>query len=264
MPLPQALRSSLWGLMREEKIEGLQINILMTMEEVICVHKQKGIELAAADICLLNTLIQSQSSLLTSEIWYPICLPGVCFDERVFCYINFLSDQLIHIMVSDEANIFADLSEASKRLKERIVSSGLLDRITLGCSKELINDPTLEKSPFLEHFFFRAPSPDENGLDQMVMSQGAYFGQNAQEVADYFGFYGELQKHYVSHRGSKKEKMHFQPVGRLTGGYCEEGGVVIFFIGSPLAELEDCRLVALSLSRYVREEETSLWLQKIV
>ncbi len=91
------------------------------MEEVVCIHKQKGIDLTTYDIFLLNILIQSQSSLFASEIWYPICLPGVCFEDRVFCYINFLTDQLIHIMVADEAGIFGELSSASKRLKEKIV-----------------------------------------------------------------------------------------------------------------------------------------------
>ena len=78
----------------------------MTMGEVVCIHKQKGIDLSSYDIFLLNTLIQSQSSLFASEIWYPICLPGVCLEERVFCYINFITDQFIHIMVADEAGIF--------------------------------------------------------------------------------------------------------------------------------------------------------------
>jgi hypothetical protein len=89
----------------------------MTMGELIAIHKQKGIDLSTYDLFLFQTLIQSQSSLFKSEIWYPICLPGVSFEERVFCYINFLTDQIIHIMVSDEAQIFPELSESSKRLK---------------------------------------------------------------------------------------------------------------------------------------------------
>lgn len=92
----------------------------MTMNEVIHLHKQKGIDLTVYDIFLFNTLIQSQSSL-RSEIWYPICMPGVILDSRVFCYISFLSDHVIHIMVSDEASIFPDLSKASKALRERLV-----------------------------------------------------------------------------------------------------------------------------------------------
>lgn len=66
MPLPSQLKSTLGSMLREEKIEGLQISILMTMSEVVYIHKQKGIELTTYDIFLLNTLIQSQSSLFSS------------------------------------------------------------------------------------------------------------------------------------------------------------------------------------------------------
>ena len=79
MPLPSSARIQIYGFLKEEKIEGLQINIVMTMSEVVCIYKQKDIDLTQSDIFLLNTLIQSQSSFFSSEIWYPICLPGVFF-----------------------------------------------------------------------------------------------------------------------------------------------------------------------------------------
>lgn len=107
------------------------------------------------------------------------------------------------------------------------------------------------------------PAYDETGLDQMLMSQGAYFGQNSTEILELSPLYGELHQHYVSHK-RKKEKYHLQPLGEFMGGYCEEGPVVIFFIGTALAEMEDCRQIGSALSRFVREEEANLWLQKIV
>ncbi len=46
-------------------------------------------------------------------------------------------------MVSDEAQIFPELSEASKRLREKITERTLIDRINLSVAKEIITDPTL-------------------------------------------------------------------------------------------------------------------------
>lgn len=46
-------------------------------------------------------------------------------------------------MVSDEAGIFPQLSEASKRLRDKLANSALLERINLASAKELISDPTL-------------------------------------------------------------------------------------------------------------------------
>ena len=47
--------------------------------------------------------------------------------------------------------------------------------------------------------------------------------------------YGELLQHYATHRTGKKEKVHIQPLGQLVGGYCEESGVVVFFLGAGLS-----------------------------
>ena len=54
-----------------------------------------------------------------------------------------------------------------------------IDRIDLSSSRELISDPTLDKSSFLKHFICRYASQDENVLGQMVMSNGCYFGVNS-------------------------------------------------------------------------------------
>lgn len=53
-------------------------------------------------------------------------------------------------------------------------------------------------------------------------------------------------------------------MGEYVGGYCEESNVAIFFIAGGLAELEDCRVIGVALSRYVKEEEGNLWLHKFV
>ena len=58
--------------------------------------------------------------------------------------------------------------------------------------------------------------------------------------------------------------MHVQPLGDYYGGYCEEGGVAIFFIGSGLCELEDCRQMGAMLSRFVKEEDGNLWIHRFV
>lgn len=63
-------------------------------------------------------------------------------------------------MVSDEAGIFPQLSEASKRLRDKLTNSVLLERINLASTKELISDPTLEKSPYLKHFACRYAPTD--------------------------------------------------------------------------------------------------------
>ena len=102
-----------------------------------------------------------------------------------------------------------------------MVESKLIERIDLSSNRLLIADPTLDKSIFLKHFVLRYSSQDENVLDQMVMSSGRYFGVNSEEINQYMPLYGDLHKHYTTHKTGKKEKVHVQPLDNFMGGYCE-------------------------------------------
>lgn len=190
----------------------------MSMHEVIQIHRQKGVDLTAPDIFLFNNLLQSQPSL-RSEVWYPICLPGVSIDDRVFCYINFLTDYVIHIMVSDEASIFQELSKASRDLKERCIEQGIFEQIHAAAGKSLSADSNL-KLGALKHFLFRQNN-DKNGLPQMVMSSGNYFGQNEKDVREYLRYYAELERILLTRQQGKREKVQIQQIGEYMGGFQE-------------------------------------------
>lgn len=64
-------------------------------------------------------------------------------ESRVFCYINFISEELIHVMVADQADIFPELSEASRRLAQRCRELGITERVHTLSKKDLISDPSL-------------------------------------------------------------------------------------------------------------------------
>lgn len=39
----------------------------------------------------------------------------------IFCYLNFIGDnELIHVMISDESDIFPELSEINKEVKHKL------------------------------------------------------------------------------------------------------------------------------------------------
>lgn len=83
------------------------MSILMTMNSVVGISKQKAIDVAVKDIFLFFVLLQAQSTLSKSENWFPICLPGIEAESMVFCYLNFIDTELVHIMISDESDIFS-------------------------------------------------------------------------------------------------------------------------------------------------------------
>lgn len=71
------------------------------MNGIISVSKKKGIEAENKDIFLFYNLLHSQSSLSKSENWFPICLPGIEAESLIFCYINYIGREVVHIMVAD-------------------------------------------------------------------------------------------------------------------------------------------------------------------
>ena len=75
--------------------------MILTMNSVVAISKRKNIDLEIRDIFLFFNLLQSQSTLSKSENWFPICLPGIEPDSVIFCYINFLKEEIIHIMIAD-------------------------------------------------------------------------------------------------------------------------------------------------------------------
>ena len=82
----------------------------MTMNTVVSISKKKSLDMSIKDIFLFFNLLQGQSTLSKSENWFPICLPGIDPESLVFCYLNFVSADLIHVMISDESDIFPRLS----------------------------------------------------------------------------------------------------------------------------------------------------------
>ena len=64
---------------------------MLTSTHIISLYKSKLIEIHPQDILLLMNLLQSNTSLKSSENWIPICLPGISPDGVVYSYIYYLS-----------------------------------------------------------------------------------------------------------------------------------------------------------------------------
>ncbi len=61
----------------------------------------------------------------------------------VFCYLNFITPELIHVIISDESDKFPELSQISKTLKYEIESnSGVLNAIKISLQSSIKTDPS--------------------------------------------------------------------------------------------------------------------------
>lgn len=101
----------------------------------------------------------------------------------------------------------------------------------------------------------------------MVMSRGQYFGDNCFfdpefEFGEYYNIYGQLYEHLLTVKHYRKEKLHVQSFAKYVGGYYEEGSTCILFIISRLGDLEEAKSVIFSILKFMKEEETSLFIAK--
>jgi len=78
-------------------------------------------------------------------------------------------------MISDESDIFPQMSEINKEIKQKLLSADLITKINASNCRDLIEDPSLDKSLVLKHFVVRNQT-----YEQMVMSKGQYFGDNCE------------------------------------------------------------------------------------
>lgn len=76
----------------------------------------------------------------------------------IFCYLNFIDKEIIHVMISDESDIFPQMSEINKEIKQKLLSADLITKINSSNCRDLIEDPSLDKSLVLKHFVVRNQS----------------------------------------------------------------------------------------------------------
>lgn len=122
-------------------------------------------------------------------------------EAMVFCYLNFVSADLIHVIISDESDKFPELSEISKSLKHNIESnSGVMNAMGISLQSSIKKDPSFERSNMVHHFLIYNM---EN--NQLLQSSGNNFGYNSDKnYLKYIHAYGELYEYYLKTQHNRK------------------------------------------------------------
>lgn len=122
-------------------------------------------------------------------------------------------------MISDESDIFPKMSQVNKEVKQKLEEADIINKINSANARDLIDDPSLEKSLIVKHFVVRNQT-----CEQMVMSKGQYFGDNKEfypEFHDYHNIYATLYQHLLTVKHYRKQKLHVQTMKQYIGGYYE-------------------------------------------
>ena len=96
-------------------------------------------------------------------------------------------------------------------------------------------NPIIDKMTELKHFAILNQTSN-----QMVMSSGQYFGDNADLdplFEEYLNIYSQLYEHLLITKHNRKEKLHAEIRKNCSCGYYDEGGMLMFGIGSSVCDL---------------------------
>lgn len=143
------------------KIKNLVFAIMIAKSKLICLVRMKKYVIHPADLRIIFNLIDSTENFKYSESWTPICLPK--FDPNGFmhAHVSYLSEDceacLLLMSVERDHSVFSELSEAKRKITEKLRRSNCLEAINESINNKGINLRTIGL-PEIRHFLYRCKS----------------------------------------------------------------------------------------------------------
>uniref|UniRef100_A0A0A1WVC6 Vacuolar fusion protein MON1 homolog n=1 Tax=Zeugodacus cucurbitae TaxID=28588 RepID=A0A0A1WVC6_ZEUCU len=161
LPLPTTVRSSIVSGIQSNcsKIKDLVFAVLIANNKLISLVRMKKYSIHPADLRLIFNLIECSESFKSSENWTPICLPKFDMNGYLYAHVSYLSDdcQACLLLLSVDPNVFFTLSDAKRRITDKLRSSKCLDAINKEIEKPTNGGLNLNLIgiPELRHFLYK-------------------------------------------------------------------------------------------------------------
>lgn len=143
LPLPPAVRSLATESLRAARLSNVLCGLLLAAHRVISIVTSRQYKLHALDLMMVINLIQSSSSLRTSESWTPVCLTRLSDKAFAYAYISFIEDSdvgVVFLSTASDGEQFYGISQHAAGIKRTLARSGCLGSIaeaTARCPVEL-------------------------------------------------------------------------------------------------------------------------------
>lgn len=166
MPLSTTIRSNITSAIQSNcsKIKNLVFAVLIANNKLIALVRMKKYSIHPADLRLIFNLIECSESLKTVENWMPICLPKFDMNGYLHAHVSYLSAdcQACLLLLSVDRDVFFTLSDAKKKITEKLRRTHCLEAINEQINKVPQNDAKLSLSaigiPELRHFLYKPKS----------------------------------------------------------------------------------------------------------
>ncbi|XP_053959622.1 vacuolar fusion protein MON1 homolog A [Anastrepha ludens] len=174
MPLSSTVRSSIVSAIQSNcsKIKDLVFAVLIANNKLISLVRMKKYSIHPADLRLVFNLIECSESFKTSENWTPICLPKFDMNGYLYAHVSYLTDdcQACLLLLSVDPNVFFTLSDAKRRITDKLRSSKCLEAISKEIDKPSNGGLNLTTMgiPELRHFLYKPKSAAQLLCSELV------------------------------------------------------------------------------------------------
>lgn len=163
LPLQSGVRDNIVSAIQNKcsKIKNLVFAIMIAKNKLISLVRMKKYVIHPADLRIIFNLIDSTENFKYSESWTPICLPK--FDPNGFmhAHISYLADDceacLLLMSVERDHSVFSELSEAKRKITEKLRRSNCLEAINESINNKGVNLRAIGL-PEIRHFLYRCKS----------------------------------------------------------------------------------------------------------
>lgn len=161
LPLPLTVRESITSAIQNNcsKIKNLVFALLIANNKLISLVRMKKYFLHPADMRLIFNLIECSESFKSAESWTPICLPKFDANGFLHAHVSYLAEdcQACLLLLSVERDVFFTLSEAKKKITEKLRRSNCLEAINEAIKSKGINLKSIG-IPEIRHFVYKSKS----------------------------------------------------------------------------------------------------------
>lgn len=163
LPLQSGIRDNIVSAIQNNcsKIKNLVFAIMIAKSKLIALVRMKKYVIHPADLRIIFNLIDSTENFKYSESWTPICLPK--FDPNGFmhAHVSYLADDceacLLLMSVERDHSVFSELSEAKRKITDKLRRSNCLEAINESINNKGINLKAIGL-PEIRHFLYRCKS----------------------------------------------------------------------------------------------------------
>lgn len=163
LPLQSGMRDNIVSAIQNNcsKIKNLVFAIMIAKSKLIALVRMKKYVIHPADLRIIFNLIDSTENFKYSESWTPICLPK--FDPNGFmhAHVSYLADDceacLLLMSVERDHSVFSELSEAKRKITDKLRRSNCLEAINESINNKGINLKAIGL-PEIRHFLYRCKS----------------------------------------------------------------------------------------------------------